>query len=136
MKLRFAMILSLVLALFVYVGWTLEVSFGAPLAISIMVFLFAGLLFYRKFHSLKNRRLRLFLVNAVHLEMGFLSFLLTWIVVRDLIFIPLGKDTELSAIASSGGGTLAVFGLSLLTLLIGVSIASAGPWVVKVSIEK
>lgn len=135
MNLRFAMILTVILALFVYVGWKLAESFGTGLSIVIMVVLFAGVLFYRRFHSLHNRRLRLFLVNAVHLEMGFLSFLLTWIVARDLIFIPLGfKYPELTAEAYSNGGTLVLLALSLVTLLIGIFIASAGPWVVRVSI--
>lgn len=73
MKLRFAVILAVVLVLFVYVGWKLAQSFGRPATTLIMVVFFLGFGFYRKFHGLKNPRARRFLVNAVHLEMGFPS---------------------------------------------------------------
>jgi len=135
MNLRFAVILSAILGLFVYVGWKLSESFGVGLTLVIMAVLFGGVLFYRPVHGLKNRRLRLLLVNAIHLEMGFLSFLLTWIVLRDVVFIPIGfrfpwMETE----AYSAAGTGAVLALSVVTLVCGLWIASAGPWVVRVSV--
>jgi predicted MPP superfamily phosphohydrolase len=135
MNLRFAMILTAILALFVYVGWKLAESFGRPVTVIVMLVLFAGLFFYRKIHALKNRKLRLLLVNAVHLEMGFLSFLLTWMIARDVLFIPLGfTDPALESAAYSTTGTAIVIALSLVTLAAGVFIASAGPWVVRVTV--
>ena len=139
MNLRFAMILVLVLALFAYVGWRLSESLGeslgGPATTAIMALLFAGIGCYRLIHGFKSRRLRLFLVNTVHLEMGFLSFLFTWVVLRDLIFIPLGFINErwMNA-AYTPQGTALVIVLTILTLLTGVWIASAGPWVVRVNV--
>jgi predicted MPP superfamily phosphohydrolase len=135
MKLRFAMILTVVFALFIYVGWKLTESFGAKFAISMMALLFAGLGFYRVIHRLKNRKLRLFLVNTVHLEMGFLSFVLTWFVVRDVVFLPIGFWNErLMNVAYTAAGTEVLLALSIATLLAGVWIASMGPWVVRVTV--
>lgn len=129
------MILSAILVLFVYVGWRLSESLGVASSVTLMGLLFAGVFFYRRFHSLKNRQLRQTFVTAVHLEMGFLSFLLVSIVMRDLIFIPLAwLSPEISAAAYSNPGTVAIFAISVLLLLIGVFIASAGPWVVRVSV--
>lgn len=135
MNLRFAMILTFVLALFVYVGWRLSETFGAVSTVAIMAVLFGGVFFYRTFHRLKNRSLRHFFVNAVHMEMGFLSFLLTWIVLRDLIFIPAGYwKPEIGVVAYGWWGTLSILVASLLTLVAGVAIANAGPWTVKVNV--
>lgn len=129
------MILSSVLLLFLYVGWKLAESFGTVGTVAIMAVLFVGIAFYRRFHSLKNRQLRAFMVGLVHLEMGFLSFLLTWIIARDLIFIPVGWfDPDISVAVYSSAGTLVVLLLSIATLAIGIGIASAGPWVVRVSV--
>ena len=135
MKLRFAVIISFVLLLFIYVGWKLAESFGTAVTVVIMLVLFGGMLFYRKFHAMKNPRLRHIMVNIVHMEMGFLSFLLTWIVARDLIFIPIGYwKPEFTELAYSRSGTFLILGLSLVTLLAGVFIARAGPWIVRVKV--
>jgi predicted MPP superfamily phosphohydrolase len=135
MKMRFALILTAILSLFVYVGWRLAESFGTLPSVAAMVILFVGLLFFRPIHRIKNRRLRTFLIGAIHLEMGFLSFLLTFIIARDLIFIPLGfKFPEISVQAYSAGGTAVLIALAVLSLFVGSFIASAGPWVVRVSV--
>ncbi len=135
MKLRFAVILTLVLVLFVYVGWKLAESFGLPVTVAVMVVLFSGVLFYRQIHGIHQRSVRLFLVNAVHLEMGFLSFLLTLVVFRDLVFIPLGYVfPEAGVFAFSRTGTSVILVLSVVSLLVGVVIANAGPWVVRVKV--
>ena len=135
MNLRFALILTFVLSLFVYVGWRISDALGTGLTLIIMALLFSGILFFRPVHALKNRKLRQFLLTAVYIEMGFLSFVFTWIVLRDLIFIPVSfKYPHLSEAAYSGAGTLGVIGLSVVTLLAGVWTAAAGPWVVRVNV--
>lgn len=135
MKLRIALIISVVLVLFVYVGWRLSDSLGSEAATALMIFLFASLFFFRPVQKLKNRKLRRILVSAIHMEMGFLSFLLTWIFLRDLIFIPLGyASLSASEFAYSPRGTFIVIALALASLLAGLAIANAGPWVVRVKV--
>ena len=135
MNVRFAMILAFVLSLFVYVGFRLADSFGTPVTIILMGILFGGFLSYRKIHGLKNPSARRFLIGAVHLEMGFLSFLLTFIIARDLIFIPVGfVSPAISELAFSRSGTSIVIGLAIVSLFVGVAIANAGPWVLRVNV--
>ncbi len=135
MKLRFAMILVFILASFVYVGWKLAESFGLPVTVVSLAIMFAGVFFYRQIHRVQNRRLAHFLVNSVHLEMGFLSFLLTLIILRDVIFIPAGRVVPSAEMfAFSRAGTSLILALSSIGLIAGVLIARAGPWVKRIKV--
>ncbi|RYZ65842.1 MAG: hypothetical protein EOP05_20010, partial [Proteobacteria bacterium] len=124
-----------VLGFFIYVGTRIASGIGTLPTVVLMLLLFAGIGGYRSIHGLKKKWAKQVLLTAVHLEMAFLSFLLAFVLIRDLVFFPLSYwKPEVSAIAFGWEGTLALLVLSALALVLGVLIARAGPRIVRVQI--
>jgi uncharacterized protein len=132
---RRTLILLLVLTFFVYVGVRIASGIGAVATTVLILILFGGLLGYRTIHGLKTPWVRRVLLTAVHLEMAFLSFVLAFILIRDLIFFPLSYwSPEVSDLAFGLPGTLILFALAVLFLALGVFIAWMGPRIIRVTI--
>ena len=132
---RQSLFLLVVLGLFLYVGTRIASGIGAIPTLILMAILFIGIGGYRSFHALKFEGLRRVLLTVVHLEMAFLSFVFAFILLRDLIFLPLSFiQPGVSELAFGLLGTVSLFGLSAVCLLAGVLIARSGPRIVRIEI--
>lgn len=132
---RQSVFLLAVLALFIYVGARIASGVGTIPTGIFLAILFAGIGGFRTIHALKNAWLRRVLLTIVHLEMAFLSFMLAFILIRDVVFFPISFwRPDISDIAFGLSGTLFLLALSAGALVLGILIARAGPRVVRVQI--
>ena len=120
---------------FLYVGQRLATSFGIIATTVMMAILFTGFLMFRRVHRLQNAKLRHFLGEAIHLELAGLSFLFAFVVLRDLIFIPLSFwEPEVSTKAFDLNGGLILLGFVFAALVGGMLINYLGPRIVRVEL--
>lgn len=129
------MILATLLFAFVYIGVRLSYGFGEAGALGVMLLALAAFLCFRPAHRIRNRKLRDFSLGFIHLELAGLSFLLAFVILRDLLFFPISFwHPELSAFAFGLEGTLLLFAMIAAALFAGAWIHHLGPRIVRVQI--
>jgi predicted MPP superfamily phosphohydrolase len=132
---KFFIFISVILIAFLYVGQRLATSFGYIATIIALAILFAGFLSFRAIHDMKNPFWRNLLTAALHAEMAVLSFVFAFVVLRDLIFLPLAYiDAVVSAQAFGLEGGLILLAFVAVSFLAGFMINALGPRVMKIDI--
>ena len=139
---RLVIFISLLSVVFLYLGFRLTLGFSGAVAIAIWVGLFALLALLASYpltwsRDHKGKALR-HLRSVIHLDMGLMSFLFSFVLLRDIIGLPLLWLAPAWAERVWGvEGSAVVLALSILALIVGTYEANSGPRVksVRVPIE-
>lgn len=133
---KYQIFLALTIALFFYLAHRLMPGLGWPVAFGLF-YVFLGVLFYplkwlRK--SSMNRIQHIWRWKAF-MDLGMLCFLLSLVVLRDLIFLPLSYFyPHLQPLAFGPLSSVLIIGLAFAALLLGVYAARSGPRLKRVKI--
>jgi len=136
MKRQIAIALLFVTVLFTYLGVRLSVGLGGPMW-GLLVALLSGVLifpitrYWSRTQSLGKTIARWF----IYMDMGLLSFLLAFTILRDVLFWPLiWLKPQLLASVYGPQGTSVIFLVAILLLAYGAWSAARGPLVKEVSV--
>jgi hypothetical protein len=133
---KYYFFLILITGIFLYLGLRLGAEIGWPVWLGLF-YIFVGVLFYplkwlRK--SSMNRIEHLWRWKA-YMDLGLLCFLFSLVVLRDLVFLPLGAlRPDWQPALFSAASSWIVIGISIIALLFGVWAARSGPRLKRIKI--